>query len=84
MTAADKLAPEKILDLAAAHIVHYRSLIRSGSPNVRLDECGAYLRIWQQVIDEKGVWANLNQYARREIRDAIDSGEYDDLLERPE
>jgi hypothetical protein len=83
MTSADKLAPEKILDLACVHIAHYRSLISNGAANVRLDECCAYLRIWQQVMDKKGIWTMLDKEARSEIRAAIDSGEYDDLLERP-
>lgn len=73
------LTAEKLLKLADKHIQLYERRLASGSPVVNAAKCHAYLIIWKSIKEKKGV--DLSELERQEIVEALDSGEYDDLLQ---
>jgi len=70
---------ENIVKLADEHIALYERRIASGSRFVRVDECQNYLSIWKSIKAKGGVGLSVEEAS--EVNDAIDSGEYDHLLE---
>jgi len=75
--------------LAIDHMRHFRNLIKraqAGEKGIREDECMKYLKCWRSIYAKVRRYKNpKNDFIRREefeIRDAIDSDDYDDLLVR--
>lgn len=72
--------------IAVAHIQRYSNMIRSGGRGVRIDECRTYLAIWQDTLDtlrqsDDPNWkTRLKERELGELHNAIDCGDYDDLL----
>jgi hypothetical protein len=77
----------QLLALAAAHIRHFTRQLTAGNrgdDTVRLDETGDYLETWRRAhrdLEAGKGFAELQPEARTEIQDAIDCGDYDDLLD---
>lgn len=72
----------KLVILANKHINMYRNRIRNASQGgVNVAECQRYSHIWEQVRLVKGVWEKIDQAGRNEIRDALDSQEFNAILD---
>lgn len=71
----------QILRLADEHIRHYRRLISKSGMGVRAAECKTLLHLWENVKEKGG--QNLSPQQMDELRDAVTSGDYDDILEKP-
>lgn len=73
---------DKLVFLANKHINMYRNRIRlANQGGVNVAECQRYSHIWEQVRLVRGVWGKIEEAGRNEIRDAVDSQEFNDLLE---
>jgi hypothetical protein len=77
---------EKMLELAGSHVSHFQNLIRRGQ-GIRIDECEMYLDIWRSVelkvnraLRDGRALDNLSVEESGEIQDAINCGDYDELL----
>lgn len=58
--------------LALEHIQRFEGLLKSadaGNKNVRIGECGHYLRLWKSIKD-KGRWELLTRGECNEVADA--------------
>ena len=75
---AINLLQQQILLLADAHIKMYEKRLASDSPYVNKVETTRLLTIWISIQTKKGAW--LTRDETTEIRDAVDSGEFDELL----
>jgi hypothetical protein len=74
--------------LADAHVKRFENLIESakaGSKNIRVEECEMYVRIWRGIQTKaRSADFDFNLLAKEEqaeVRDAVTSGSYDELLE---
>jgi len=75
------LTPEQLRKLAKAHIRQYENRLASDSKYVNRDECAAYLALWKDVeANADKALVGFSKETLMEIQDAIDSGDYDDLL----
>jgi hypothetical protein len=80
------LTSAQLIALAQSHIRRYDNLIaaaNSGHPGIRVDECVEYLRIWTDTLSsaqEGRVFDSMSGLSKWEVRDAIESGEYDEML----
>jgi hypothetical protein len=80
----DQLSTGQIKALAAAHVRLYEHRLTAGSGHVNHAECERYLGIWKRILVKA---INLSQWRlmlseaeRREIQDAIECGDYAELL----
>jgi hypothetical protein len=81
----EDLTARQIQALAKSHISGFENMIGSDDPTVRLDECRMYLAIWQSVLKKVQTPDFLSMFSedeRGEIQDALDSGDYEDILRR--
>lgn len=69
---------EQILQIAEKHIVRFTRWLEAPSQGVRVEECKTYLKLWQNVKAKGG--ENLSKAEISELQDALDSGDYDDLI----
>lgn len=79
---AVSLTPLQLTALAQLHITRFETLIaqaRDGRRGVRIKECENLIAVWRQVLANPR-WDDLSLDARNEIIDAIESGDYDELL----
>lgn len=83
----EQLTREQIAKLADAHVEHYRSMIdrgKAGDPSIRVVECVALREVWSGVRELAASVdfhpAQLNAAMRWEIADAVESGDYDEML----
>lgn len=63
--------------LSVQHIARFGSMISAGiagNPNVRVEECRTYRKLWQS-IQSKGDWSKLDKLERLEVLDALDDEE---------
>jgi hypothetical protein len=77
MANGNSVSHEDLKRLARIHINRYERRLdaaRHGASGVRVDECEAYLALWQS-IDSKGEYALLNSQERLEVQEAVESGE---------
>jgi hypothetical protein len=76
----ETITPRQILALADAHIRHYQGMqsVNATRTGIRLGEVNAYLGIWTSVREKRGL--ELSYVEKSEIVDAIDCGDYDELL----
>jgi hypothetical protein len=86
MTEAKDLTDKQVLELAKEHVEHFQRMLRWQDKTVRPEECKHYLDIWRGVLDlwkdhPTGWRGKLSPEALNEIQDAVESGDYDDLLE---
>lgn len=83
-----QLTPRQVAGLADDHIRMYTRRLASKSPMVNRDKTASYLVIWtaikvealRQVENGAFDYLKLSPAHVVEIRDALDSGEYDVLL----
>lgn len=77
-----KTTPDKIVRVAEKHIELYENRISYAktfkADFVNIEECKRYLAIWQSILDKGG--QNLTAEEANEVKDAYDSGEYDDIF----
>ncbi len=73
--------------LAIAHVRRFRNMLsraQQGVRGIREDECRKYLTCWRSIFGKVKEFKDpKRKFIRREefeIRDAIESGDYDDLL----
>jgi hypothetical protein len=85
-TSWQELTQRQAKALADAHVNHFSNLLRrakEGLPGIREKECEMYLGIWQEaqrLITNEDWKERLGPAAKRELNDAIESGDYDKLL----
>lgn len=87
----EDLTPRQLSALADAHVRRFKNLIesaRSGMRGVRVGECEHYVEVWTAVqraaisaMVRRVDRADLPDDGRDEVQDAIDCGDYDELLE---
>lgn len=86
------LTNDKVLSLAIWHQRHFMKLLAEPAytplgRSVREAECKDYLRIWTIAKDEAIAGTPLNlmsEEVQSEVFDAVQSGDFDDLLGRGE
>lgn len=73
------ICSDQIQALASAHIRHFENLL-SGQTRFQINasECNAYLTLWQSIKREEPGLLNARQ--KREIAEAIFSGDYDHIM----
>ena len=80
----DQLSTEQVKALAVAHVRHYEYRITAGSGRVDHTRCERMLATWKGVLakaNRSPQWRlALLDAERREVQDALDSGEYEELL----
>jgi hypothetical protein len=79
----ESLTDKQVRVLAEKHIERFEKMIASGSRAVNVSECQRYLEIWRGVQTKVLRWAWRDQFTaeeKGEIEDALDSGEWDDVL----
>lgn len=77
------VSKEKLVELADAHIRLYMSRVdagRRGARGINLPECEAYLSLWRGTRATLLADEELSARQLDEIQDAIDCGDYDELL----
>lgn len=75
------LTEDQLRKLTEAHIGHFRALIRrgyDGDKSVRMGECLRYVILWRSI--QTKAYKGLTDREIGEIRDALTSGDYDELL----
>lgn len=75
---------KQIVAIADLHVEKFRRMLDAasrGSPAIRADECRHYLNVWSSIVRKHG--QNLTPTEASEVRDAIDSEEFDDVLADP-
>ncbi len=78
-----KLTPAQLNTLADKHIERFTDMINSRNRHVNVQECRAYLVIWHSIkLKLAAGHTDLSPEERREIREAVESGDYDDLLKK--
>lgn len=82
MTTHLNITDAQILKLAEDHVSRYNRMLSSWIDNrnacIRPDECLSYLGIWMNIQNKGG--RELTALELNEVRDAIESGDYDGLL----
>ena len=91
---AEDLSTRALLALSASHVVrfeHYIEQAANGGRGMRLGECEHYLAIWTglqkrvlKAMFTKQPKVSLTEDERDEVQDAIDCGDYDDLISSAE
>lgn len=76
-----KITVPQIMRLADIHINRYQRRIASGSVNVRVSECVYLVKIWTHTKNCLTAHKPLPDDCRREIIDAVISGECPDIGE---
>lgn len=74
---------EKLVELADKHIAHFGRLIEAGKAGhrgVRVDECEGYRDLWTETRRRLLADEELSPPQLGEIQDAIECGDYDELL----
>lgn len=69
---------ENLERLARVHIDRYKGRIKkaaSGFRGIDADECRAFLRLWRGIETKGYVWRKLSKDERREVFEAVLSGE---------
>lgn len=65
--------------LSTLHVARYEHRIKiglAGHPNIRVDECRKYRKLWQSIQNKKE-WNKLGKLERLEVLDALDDEEND-------
>ncbi len=82
----DRLNDRQVKALADSHTGLYESRLRhanDGTQGVRVEECQRLLAIWRRIAIkvQQGNWRlRLETSEINEIKDALASGDYDDML----
>jgi hypothetical protein len=91
----EKLKAATVVALAQSHIRHFRYMIdNADSPGlrgtVRIAESHEYLEIWERVLRAANTvaaldpasspWTALDEAGQTEVSDAVDCGDYDELI----
>lgn len=78
---------EKLVELADKHIAHFGRLVvlaeEAGHPGIRPSECRVYRDLWADTKRRLLAGEELSPPQLGEIRDAIECGDYDELLGLP-
>lgn len=91
---AEDLSARTILTLASMHVKRFETLIhnaKEGARGINQGDCEHYLVIWQ-ALQRRALKALISQAGhvcmtedeRDELQDAIDSGDYDDVISSAE
>lgn len=78
-----KIPKEKLVELADKHIARFVRLIEAGKAGhraVRVDECEGYRDLWTDTKRRLLAGEELSPPQLGEIQDAIECGDYDELL----
>ena len=81
---AEDLSKNQLLALAKEHVRHFRHLLevgRLGDKTIIYVECRRYLNIWEGAVANGGE-GPLTAEQHQEVQDAIDCGDYGNLIER--
>lgn len=87
----DELGTEQVKALAVAHVRRLEFKVTGSDRRVNHSECERLLVVWRAIrakVNRSPQWRLLlSDEEKREIQDAVESGEFDDLLrataERP-
>jgi hypothetical protein len=81
-----EMPKEKLIELADKHIALYAGRVeqqrvgRPGWKNINVEETAAYLGLWTDAKQRMLAGEELTPPQLGEIQDAIESGDYDELL----
>lgn len=78
-----EIPKEKLVELAHKHLVHFARLIdagKAGNTSVRVEECEVYAELWADAARRLLAGEELTPPQLGEIQDAIECGDYDELL----
>ncbi len=79
-----EIPKDKLVELADAHIARFGRLVvlaeEENHPGIRTSECRVYLNLWTDAKRRLLTGQELDPSQRDEIQDAIECGDYDELL----
>lgn len=79
-----EIPKEKLVELADKHIARFERLIvlaeEAGHPGIRPSECAVYRDLWADAKRRLLAGEELSPPQLGEIQDAIECGDYDELL----
>ncbi len=79
MTKPRVISPDQIQALASSHIRHFDNLLRGRTGfQINAAECEEYVKLWQSIKTADPAFLNPRQ--KREIAEAIFSGDYDHIM----
>ena len=80
----DQLSTAQLKALAIAHVRRFEHRVKKGGRAVDHEECERYLTIWRGILSKANhspQWRLLlSKGEKQEIQDAIESGDYEELL----